>query len=204
MNSSFCSGLCARCSWTACPPAARPPARSSCGPRPGPCARPRARAPPGRPFPRCCWATAPDASGRPDRRVSCSRSRPPRTSGRDLGVAQTALGLPLELGILHARPDDGGHALAEVVAARGCCPSPSAPPDGGQSRSSPWYRRLLKPVSWVPPSPRGDVVDIGEHVLRVAVRILDGRPEDHVLPACPRCRSARRGGGSCPSFRYFT
>jgi hypothetical protein len=36
--------------------------------------------------------------------------------GADLRVAQTALGLPLKLGLLHADGDDRRHAFAEVLA----------------------------------------------------------------------------------------
>ena len=44
--------------------------------------------------------------------------------GADFRVAQPALGLALELRLLHAGVDHGGHALAEVLAGEVVVPSP--------------------------------------------------------------------------------
>ena len=92
--------------------------------------------------------------------------------GAHLGVAQLALGLALKLGILHARVDDGGHALAEVVAgevvvlllqdARAACIVVEGPGHGGLEA------RLMAAALG-----GGHVVDKGADVLRIGIRILN-------------------------------
>ena len=99
----------------------------------------------------------------------------------DFRIAQTSLGLALELGIFDHGHHDGGHALPEVVAPQiGVLVLQRSQPAGKIIHHlgvGGFEARLVAAAL-----AGGNVVDIGEHILRVAVRILNGCPEDHVLP----------------------
>ena len=99
----------------------------------------------------------------------------------DFRIAQTALGLALELGILHHGHHHGGHALPEVVAAQiGIfilqCSQTAGKIIHHLGIGGLEARFMASALAG------GNVVDIGEHILGIAVRILNCRPEDHVLP----------------------
>lgn len=99
----------------------------------------------------------------------------------DFRIAQTALGLALELGILHHGHHHGGHALPEVVAAQiGIfilqCSQTAGKIIHHLGIGGLETRFMASALAG------GNVVDIGEHILGIAVRILNCRPEDHVLP----------------------
>ena len=70
----------------------------------------------------------------------------------DLGVAELGLRLALELRLGELDADDGGQALADVVAGRGCASASLSTPALRAQSLRERVSAARKPVTWVPPS----------------------------------------------------
>ena len=93
--------------------------------------------------------------------------------GLDLGIAQLALGLALELGVFDHHQQHAGHALAEVLAGQVIVLVLEGADAAGvfvEHLGQGGLRADLVGAAL----PGRDVVDVGEEGVRIAVRVLDG------------------------------